>query len=187
MVGILVEALQIHERNFPLDLNYVVYANYLGLLFMNSEQNQEAILYLDKCLSVFSSGLLEKDLSAANAHNNLGLIRYYRTEYELAADHFEQAGKLFKKLSEGYSENYMMLLSNLASLYYSWGKSDRMEESYLLLGDYLESYGERLDLAYIQGLENMAHFYASSGDIEASEAFLQRATLLRKKMSDQSH
>ncbi len=187
MVGILVAALQIHERNFSLDQNYVVYANYLGLLYMNSEKNQEAILYLDKCISVYSSGLLDEDLSCANAHNNLGLIRYYQSEFELAADHFKQGGRLFKKLSEGYSENYMMLLSNQASLYYSWGKAELMEESYLALGEYLESNGERLDLAYIQGMENMAHFYASSGNMEESEAFLLRATLLRKKMSEQSH
>lgn len=182
MVGILTMALQIHERNFPLDNNYAVYANYLGLLYMNSERNQESILYLDKCISVYNSGVLDADLNCANAKNNLGLIRYYQLEFEDAALHFDQAGILFKKFAEGYSENYMMLLSNQASLYYSWEKAERMEESYLALADYLESYGDRSDLAYIQGLENMANFYASSGDFEESEAYFLSAILLRKKM-----
>jgi len=183
MVGILVEALQIHERNFPLDENYVVYANYLGLLFMNSEQYQEAILYLDKCLSVYTKGELDEDLSCANAHNNLGLIHYYQSEFEAATGHFEQAGSLYKKFAEGYSENFMMLLSNQASLYYSWGNPDKTEESYLALREYLENYGGRMDLSYIQGLENLANFYASVGNFKESEACFLQAIEARKSMN----
>ncbi len=182
MVGILIAALQIHERNIPMDLNYTVYANYLGLLFMNSERNQEAVLYLDKCLSVYTSGQLDEDLSCANAHNNLGLIHFYQSEFEQSADHFEHAGTLFMKLTEGYSENYMMLLSNRASLYYNWGKTDRIEESYRALAEYLDRYDERMDLPYIQGVENMANFHATAGNFEESEACFLRAIEARKRM-----
>ena len=182
MLGILTAALQIHERNFPLDQDYAVYANYLGLLFMNSERRQEAILYFGKSLSAYQAESLPEDLTCANAHNNLGLIYYYQSEFEDAAMHFEHAGTIYPELMEGYSENYMMLLSNQASLYYSWGKTGRMEESYKALGEYLENYDERVDLPYIQGVENMAGFHASDGNFEKSEACFLRAIEARKSL-----
>ena len=183
MVGVLTEALQIHERNFPLDHKYSEFANYMGLLFMNSERFQEAILYFSKSLEVYSTPGLKEDLSCANAHNNLGLIFYYRSEFENAAEHFELAGAIYQKLTEGYSESYMMLLSNRASLYSTWEKEEMREVSYLALGEYLDRFGVRTDLSYIQGVENMANFHAVDGNFEKSEACFLRAIETRKKMN----
>ncbi len=184
MAGLLSEALQIHERNFPRDYKYTLYANYLGLLFMNSEHNQEAILYLNKSLLAYQSPGLKEDLTCANAHNNLGLIRYYQSEYEDAAMHFEHARIIYLKLTEGYSENYMMLLSNRASLYYSWGKTAMLESSSRALGEYLDLFAGRTDLPYIQGLENMANFCENAGNFEEAEAFSLRAVQARKSLAE---
>jgi tetratricopeptide (TPR) repeat protein len=182
MVGVLTEALQIHERNFPLDAKYAEFANYMGLLFMNSERFQEAILYFNKSIEVYSTPGLKEDLTCANAHNNLGLIFYYRSEFEDAAEHFELAGAIYQKLTEGYSESFMMLLSNRASLYFAWEKDEMLHVSYLALGEYLERHGVRTDLSYIQGVENMANFYAVDGNFEKSEVCFLRAIETRKKM-----
>jgi len=182
MVDVLTEALQIHERNFPLDQKYAVFANYMGLLFMNSERFQEAILYFGKSLEVYSTPGLKEDLNCANAHNNLGLIFYYQSEFADAAKHFELAGTIYQKLTNDYSESYMMLLSNRASLYSTREKEEMLEVSYLALGEYLDRYGVRRDLSYIQGLENMANFYAIDGNFEKSEAFFLRAIETRKKI-----
>ena len=188
MISILTDALQIHERNFPLDHAYVLYANYMGLLFMNSELMQEAILYLNKALAAYQGHALKKDralkkdLSCANANNNLGLIRYYQSDFEDAALHFDEAASIYRKLSDGYSENYMMLLSNRASLYEGWGKVSLRESSYSELGEYLDLYAGRKDLPYIQGLENMAGFHASAGNFMKAESFYLRAKEARKGM-----
>ena len=176
MVSILTDALQIHERNFPLDQAYALYANYMGLLFMNSELMQEAILYLNKALVAYQDRVrkkgraLKKDLTCANANNNLGLILYYQSDFGDAALHFEEAASIYRKLCNGYSENYMMLLSNRASLYVGWGKESLRESSYKELGEYLDLYARRMDLPYIQGLENMASFQASAGSFSQAAA-----------------
>ena len=125
---------------------------------------------------------MKEDLGCANAHNNLGLIFYYRSEFEDAAEHFELAGAIYQKLTVGYSESYMMLLSNRASLYSTWEREKMLEVSYLALGEYLDKYGVRRDLSYIQGVENMANFYAIDGNFEESEACFLRAIETRKKM-----
>jgi len=194
MISILTDALQIHERNFPLDQAYALYANYMGLLFMNSELMQEAILYLSKALAAYQGRtlkkgralkkdrVLKKDLTCANANNNLGLILYYQSDFEEAALHFEEAASIYRKFCNGYSENYMMLLSNRASLYEGWGKVSLRESSYKELGEYLDLYAGRMDLPYIQGLENMAGFHASAGNFKEAEAFYLMATEARKGM-----
>ena len=182
MVSIITDALQIHERNFPLDHDYALYANYMGLLFMNGELMQEAILYLNKALAAYQGPALKKDLTCANANNNLGLILYYQSDFEEAALHFEEAASIYRKLTEGYSENYMMLLSNRASLYAGWGKESLRESSYSELGEYLDLYSGRKDLPYIQGLENMAAFQSSAGNFMEAEAFYLRAIEARKGM-----
>jgi len=187
MISILTDGLQIHERNFPLDHAYALYANYLGLLFMNSELMQEAILYLNKALSAYQGRALEKDITFANANNNLGLILYYHSDFEDAALHFEEAASIYLKHGNGYSENYMMLLSNRASLYVGWGKESLRESSYSELGEYLDLYAGRRDLPYIQGLENMAAFQASAGSFSQAEAFYLRAIEARKGMDPVDH
>ena len=194
MVLLLTDALQIHERNFPLDHAYALYANYMGLLFMNGELMQEAILYLNKALVAYQDRALKKgrvlkkdralkkDLTCANANNNLGLILYYQSDFEDAALHFEEADSIYRKLVDGYSENYMMLLSNRASLYAGWGKESLRESSYSELGEYLDLYAGRKDLPYIQGLENMAAFQESAGNFKEAEVFYLRASEARKGM-----
>ena len=194
MISILTDALQIHERNFPLDHAYALYANYMGLLFMNSELMQEAILYLNKALAAYQGRALnkdralkkdhalKKDLTCANANNNLGLILYYQSDFEDAALHFDEAASIYRKLTKGYSENYMMLLSNRASLYEGWGKVSLRESSYSELGEYLDLHAGRSDLPYIQGLENMAAFQASAGNFMEAESFYLRAIEARKGM-----
>jgi len=76
----------------------------------------------------------------------------------------------------------MMLLSNRASLYYSWGDTLKTGESYHALGEYLEMHSERKDLPYIQAMENMANFHASVGNFEEAEAFFLKAIELRENM-----
>ncbi len=181
-ISMITDALQIHERNLPLDQDYATYANYMGLLFMNSELIQEAILYFNKALSAYHRRGLKVDLTCANVHNNLGLIYYYRSEFEDAELHFEKAASIYPKLTKSYSENYLMLLSNRASLYLSWEKLSEAKASYGELRDYLDAFNGSTDLPYIQGLENMANFYAESGSFEASEAFYLRAIKARKSM-----
>lgn len=182
-ISLLTDALQIHERNFPLDHDYAIYANYMGLLFMNSELMQEAILYLNKSLSAYQPGVLKKDLTCANAHNNLGLIYYYQSKFEDAAGHFEAAASIYPGLTKDYSENYLMLLSNRASLYLSWEKPGETDASYAELETYLEKFSGNLDLPHIQGLENMANFYAERGSFDKAEAFYLRAIKARESMN----
>lgn len=164
MSDILIEAFQIHERNSPLNDDYALYTNYLGLIFMNSGQMPEASLYFTKSLSAYGKKGLKEDLGCANAHNNLGLLYYQQSDYENAKLHYEKAFSLYRKLSLGYSENYMMLLSNRATLENSMANQRGIKKSSKKLAAYMESYPGRTDLPYIQGMENLAGIYASSGD-----------------------
>ena len=159
----------------PLDKVYAVHANYLGLLFLNNEQLQEAKLYLNKSLMAYRPHGIKEDLTCANVHNNLGLIEYYQSEYDEAALHYKKAASIYRKLTEGYSENYLMLLSNRASLYLNRGKKSMQESSFRALDEYLDLYKDRTDLPYIQALENMAGFYEHSGNFKKAEAFYLRA------------
>lgn len=168
MSDILVEAFQIHERSYALDEDYAIYANYLGLIFMNSARVQEAELYFTKSLSAYGSKGLKKDLGFANAHNNLGLLFYDKQDFENANIHFRKAGPIYRKQSRGYSENYLMYLSNQASLQNSLEETRSLKKSLKALDVYLVLYEGRTDLPYIQGMENLAGFYETSGNVEGA-------------------
>ena len=74
MVITLEEALDIHERFFSKNQNFALYANYLGLIYMNNGFNQKAAMSFDRALSAYSEQGIEKSLTFGHANNNLALI-----------------------------------------------------------------------------------------------------------------
>ena len=180
MVAILVEALDIHEQHFVKNHDYARYANFLGLIYMNNGYNPEAAESFKMALSAYEEAGIEKDFPFGHANNNLALVYYYQSDFEMAAFHFERADSIYRVLMEGYSENYMMLLNNLASLYYSWDKPDLAREAYLDLEQYMELYPDPQDINYIQAVENTADYYAEVGELETAEKYYKQAIELRR-------
>ncbi len=77
----------------------------------------------------------------------------------------------------------MMLLNNIASLYLSWGKADLARVAYEQLEDYLDKNPDGQDLNYIQGVENTAYYYASTGKFAVSEKYYRKAIDIRRLCS----
>ncbi len=77
MVNTLEEALGIHERLFRKNQDFARYANYLGLIYMNNEHNQEASQNFIRALSAYSEPGIVKNFTFGHASNNLALIYYY--------------------------------------------------------------------------------------------------------------
>ncbi|MFH0758588.1 MAG: tetratricopeptide repeat protein [Bacteroidota bacterium] len=164
MVTVLVEALEIHEQHFQKNQDFARYANFLGLIYLNNGGNREAAETFKWALEAFDEPGIEKNFTYAHASNNLGLALYYQSDFEHAALHFEQADSIYRILLEGYSENYMMLLNNLASLYYSWGKPELAGEAFRQMEDYLMKYPGPRDLNYILAVENVASYHAEEAE-----------------------
>jgi CHAT domain-containing protein/tetratricopeptide (TPR) repeat protein len=181
MVSILVDALDIHDRNFRKDRNFASYANFLGLVYLNNGDNREAAGTFHRALEAYDEPAVEKDFTFAHLSNNLGLALYYLLDYGGAARYFGQADSLYRILLDGYSENYMMLLNNLASLYYSWGKPDRAGEAYRHMESYLEANPDHTDLNYILAVENAGNYHEETGDLKAAEHFYKLAIEIRRK------
>jgi CHAT domain-containing protein/tetratricopeptide (TPR) repeat protein len=178
-VRVLEEALQIHEQHFEKNNDYARYANFLGLIFMNNGLNQQAAENFERALSVYRDPELEKGFPFAHANNNLALCYYYLNDFGKAARHFTLADSAYQLLLDGYSENYLMLLNNLASLFYSWGKTDQARDAYLKLEQYLKGYPDAGSLIFIQAVENSANYYAEVGELKVSERYYKKAIDLR--------
>ncbi|MCP4312273.1 MAG: CHAT domain-containing protein [Bacteroidetes bacterium] len=187
MVDVLAEALAIHEQHFLKNHEYARYANFLGLIYMNNGFNGEATDIFKRALSAYDQTGIEKDFPFGHANNNLALAYYYQSDFRHAAIHFERADSIYLILMEGYSENYMMLLNNLASLYYSWGKPELARGAYLELEQYLEKYPGHSDLNYIQGVENAANYYAEIGEAGNAEKYYIKAIELRHSATPVDH
>ncbi len=182
MADLLEEALTIHEQYLEKDREFARYANYLGVIYMNSGNNMKAALQFDRVLSAYNTPGAEKDLTWANTNNNLGLIYYYRSDFENAARHFLKADSIYPLVVSGYSENYMMLINNMASLYYTWDKPVKAREAYVHLMAYLEQHPGHMDLQYIQGVENTANYYAAVGEFGVSAEYYEKAIALRRSL-----
>ncbi len=187
MVTVLVEALEIHEQHFQKNQDFARYANFLGLIYLNSGGNPEAIETFKWALEAFDEPGIEKNFTYAHASNNLGLAFYYQGDFEQAAFHFERADSMYIVLLEGYSENYMMLLSNMASLYYSWKKPDLAREAFRQMEDYLKKYPGPTDLHYIQAVENAANYHAEVGELKTAEQYFRKAIELRRNTEPVDH
>ncbi|MCK4991372.1 MAG: tetratricopeptide repeat protein, partial [Bacteroidales bacterium] len=107
---------------------------------MNNEQYPKSALNFERALAAFREPGVVKNFTYGHVSNNLGLVYYYESDFENAALNFERADSIYLVLMEGYSENYMMLLNNLASLYYSWEKPDLAREAFQKLEEYMERY-----------------------------------------------
>ncbi len=180
MVSILVEALEIHESHFPKNQDFARYANFLGLIYMNSGGNPEAAATFQWALETYDEPGIEKNFTFAHISNNLALAYYYQSDFENAALHFERADSMYQVLLEDYSENYMMLLSNMASLYYSWEKPDLAREAFGQMEDYFDRYDHSTDLNYIQAVENAAAYHAEVGEDKAAEKYYRKAIEIRR-------
>jgi len=181
MTETLAEALELHDRYFPKDSEFARYANYLGLIYMNNGGNSEAVATFTWALESYDGQDTPVDYTYAHISNNIGLGYYYLSQYAPAARYFEQADSAYQLLLGEYSENYMMLLNNLASLYFSWDKPERAGLAYRKMEQYLEDHPRAADLNYIQALENAASYHAETGEPGAAEKFYKQAIRLRKE------
>lgn len=179
MAEVLEEALGTQEQHLLVDQEYARYANYLGLIYMNNGYNDHAADNFKRAISAYDLTGIKKDFPFGHASNNLALLLYYDGDFEGAAWHFTRADSIYQILLEGYSENYMMLINNMASLFYSWEKPEQALEAFLKLEVYLEKYPDHRDLNYIQAVENTANYYAETGDVRKSENYYKRAIELR--------
>jgi hypothetical protein len=142
--------------------------------------NREAEAAFERALSVYNGEDAGIDMTFAHASNNLALVCYYLSDFERSALHFERADSIYRLLTEGYSGNYLMLLNNLASLYYSWGKPDLAREAYLKLEAYLDRYPDPADLVHLQAIENAANYNSLEGELGMAERYFKQAIALRR-------
>ena len=179
MTRVLEHALDIREKYLGVDQEYAMYANDLGLFHMNGEDNRKAARNFRRAIMAYDTAGMPRDFHFANACNNLAMLRYYEQKYGEAAYLFERADTVYRDLSRSYSPNHMLLLTNIASLYYEWGQEERTLNAYEQLVAYLERYPEEKGLNYIRAAESAADYFAGEGEARRAGSLYLKAIALR--------
>jgi len=180
MAGLLEQGLDIHGRLFTKNREYVLYTNYLGLIYLNSQVYQKAAFHFLNVINAYVELGWEKDATYAEACNNMGLVYYYQYDFDQAEDYYLRADTVFRSIQEGYSANYAMLINNVASLYQTWNKMDKAASYYRLLEAYFDANNVAPDLQFINSMENMASFYSVNGNYDQAERGFRKALAMRQ-------
>ncbi|MCF0207133.1 MAG: tetratricopeptide repeat protein, partial [Bacteroidales bacterium] len=132
---------------------------YLDLInYYFDDDNNTAELYSDTLLT--QAEKQKSDFFLATGYLKKGLCHYYKGKYELAANCYEKAYDLAKKLQ--HSNLMYLSTNNLGNIYDVYGDSDVAEKYYREAIVYAKQHGN---------MENLAITYVNLGNIYCYDSF----------------
>lgn len=144
------QALQIYDGILePGDYRYAGLYNNMSILLEKLEENDEAIAYASKALSIIQS-LPDSEAQAATTMTNLALVYFKVDRVEDAKELLERALSLFEQDPNHIDEHYSGALAGIAEVWYRMGEYDKALEYYLKARDDVKSrYGENMSYAIL--------------------------------------
>ncbi len=159
----------------------------LGRFYRGKGLYQQAVFYLERCLTFSEKRLGQDHPDVATILNNLAELYQEQGKYEEAELLYRQLLTIDEK---NYGENHLdfaISLNNLATLYKIQKKYDEAESLFLRSIPIFENQLKE-NLTYIAvSLNNLAELYEGQGKYEKAEPLYRRSLAIREKQLGENH
>ena len=175
------QALQIYDGILPpQDYRYAGLYNNMSILLENMNENEEAISYADKALSIIET-LEDSAAETATTMTNLALLYFKVDQSNKAKELLEKALSLFEQSGENTDAHYSGALAGVAEAWYRMGDYAKALEYYeKALAEVKAHFGENMSYSIL--CENCAAVCEKLGDTEKQESYLTKAKEVREQI-----
>ena len=175
------QALQIYDGILqPQDYRYAGLYNNMSILFEKMNENDEAIAYANKALSIIET-IPDSESEIATTMTNLALLYFKAEQAEKAKELLEKALSLFEKSGENTDAHYSGALAGVAEAWYHMQDYDKALEYYdKALEEVKIHFGENMSYAIL--CDNCAAVCGKLGDTEKQESYQNRAKKVREQI-----
>lgn len=173
------QALQIYDGMLqPQDYRYAGLYNNMSILLEKMDENEEAIAYADKALSIIET-LEGGEMETATTLTNLALLYFKVSQEGKAKELLERALSLFEQSGENTDAHYSGALAGIAEAWYrmqDYGKALEYYEK--ALHEVKVHFGENMSYSVL--CENCAAVCEKLGDAGKQKAYLNKAQEVKK-------
>ena len=175
------QALQIYDGILnPQDYRYAGLYNNMSILLEKMDDNEEAIAYAKKALSVIET-LPDSEPQTATTMTNLALICFKVNRFDEARELLEKALSLFEQNGGQTDEHYSGAIAGVAEAWYRMGDYTKALEYYeRALAEVKSHYGENMSYAIL--CENCAAVCEKLGDGRKQSLYLDKAKEVREQI-----
>lgn len=175
------QALQIYDGILsPQDYRYAGLYNNMSILFEKMNENEEAIAYADKALSIIET-IPDSESEIATTMTNLALLYFKAEKPEKAKELLEKALSLFEQSGENTDAHYSGALAGVAEAWYHMQDYDKALEYYdKALAEVKVHFGENMSYAIL--CENCAAVCEKMGDTVKQAVYQKRAIEVRERI-----
>ena len=175
------QALQIYDGILsPQDYRFAGLYNNMSILLEKMEENEEAISYANKTLSIIET-IQDSEAETATTITNLALLYFKVSQVEKAKELLEKALSLFEQSGENTDAHYSGALAGVAEAWYRMDDYAKSLEYYeKALAEIKLHYGENMSYALL--CENCAAVCQKMGDEDKRESYLKRSKEVREKL-----
>ena len=173
------QALQIYDGILqPQDYRYAGLYNNMSILLEKMDENEEAITYADKALSIIET-LEGGEMETATTLTNLALLYFKVSQAGKAKELLERALSLFELGGENTDAHYSGALAGLAEAWYRIQDYEKALEYYeKALHEVKVHFGENMSYAVL--CENCAAVCEKLGDVQKQKDYLDKAVEVKK-------
>lgn len=175
------QALQIYDGILqPQDYRYAGLYNNMSILFEKMNENEEAIAYADKALSIIET-IPDSESEIATTMTNLALLYFKAEKPEKAKELLEKALSLFEQSGENTDAHYSGALAGVAEAWYHMQDYNKALEYYdKALAEVKVHFGENMSYAIL--CENCAAVCGKLGDTDKQADYQKRANEVRERI-----
>ena len=175
------QALQIYDGILsPQDYRYAGLYNNMSILFEKMSENEEAIAYANKALSIIEM-IPDSESEIATTMTNLALLYFKAEKPEKAKELLEKALSLFEQSGENTDAHYSGALAGVAEAWYHMQDYDKALKYYdKALAEVKLHFGENMSYAIL--CDNCAAVCEKMGDTVKQAAYQKRAIEVRERI-----
>ncbi|MEO9533589.1 MAG: tetratricopeptide repeat protein [Crocinitomicaceae bacterium] len=175
-VEIAKQALAIAKSESPNDIKYC--NNLVGLTFISGEQNDSALVYLQK---TYDQAYVTKDTSfMSKALNNIGMVYLNLGQYQKALDKMKESGRL--DYSYGDLAGAGISFMNVGSIQVQLDQFDEARKNLSEALKIFQKLGDRNNEATV--FLNLGTLEVSSNNVNIGKTYFFRAISIQEEMND---
>lgn len=175
------QALQIYDGILqPQDYRYAGLYNNMSILFEKMNENDEAIAYANKALSIIET-IPDSESEIATTMTNLALLYFKAEKPEKAKELLEKALSLFEQSGGNTDAHYSGALAGVAEAWYHMQDYNKALEYYdKALAEVKLHFGENMSYAIL--CDNCAAVCGKLGDTNKQADYQKRAIEVRERI-----